>query len=241
LQATAALVIREKPSFADPCGWLDDETQKTRFLPFIFLNLLSIGFEIVLITLSHIMPLGCNGKILDSTPQPLEMKMKKYCLSLVLALLVLITLLGFFAQAQKRNNKEATNADGITLTDLGVTDAQKAKLKALWELKRQKHRQSIKDLRTLNRLAKDSVASTTEIRETLDKFRRARRKQAQDIEVAEDALIKTLPPRAQLHLTILGILDNGLTSRRDLASSQRGKKEVESQNRDDAQAEDQKK
>jgi hypothetical protein len=25
------LAIQEKPSFTDPCGWLDDETQKTRF------------------------------------------------------------------------------------------------------------------------------------------------------------------------------------------------------------------
>ena len=166
--------------------------------------------------------------------------MKKLWLSLVLSLLILMTLFGFFAQAQKRN-KDTTNANGITLTDLGVTDAQKTKLKALWELKRQKHIQSVKDLKTLNRLAKDSVASTTEIRETLNKFRHARRKQEQDIEVAEDELIKTLPPRAQLHLTILGILDNGLTPRRDLALSQRGKKQVESQNRDDAESENRKK
>ena len=165
--------------------------------------------------------------------------MKKFRLSLVFGLLVLATLLGFFAQAQKRNN-DTTRPDGITLTDLGVTDAQKVKLEALWKLKRQKHIQSVKDLKTLNRLAKDSVASTTTIRETLDKFRHVRRKQEQAIEVAEDELIKTLPPRAQLHLTIMGILDNGLP-RRNLALSQRGKKQVASQNRDDAESEKQKK
>ena len=165
--------------------------------------------------------------------------MKKFRLSLVLVLLVLTTVLVVFAQAQRRNN-ETTPPDGITLTDLGVTAAQKAKREALWKLKRQKHIQSVKDLKTLNRLAKDSVASTTEIRETLDKFRHARRKQEQTIETAEDELIKTLPPRAQLHLTIMGILDNGLP-RRNLTLARRGKKQVESQNRDDTESEKRKK
>ena len=112
------------------------------------------------------------------------------------------------------------------LTDLGVTEAEKSKLRLLWELKRQKQIQAIESLKKLNRLAKDPMTPVDEIRETLEKSRQKRRKQEQQIQVAEDELIKTLPLRAQLHLTILGILENGLTPRRSTMSQRRKKEGV---------------
>jgi hypothetical protein len=129
------------------------------------------------------------------------------------SLLILMTICGLFAWAQQ-NRQEASDTADLTLADLGVTEAQKEQLKALWELKRQKHIQAVAALKTLNRLAKDSIAPEKEIQEILENFRQNRQKQTQQIQAAEDELVKTLPPRAQLHLTILGVLDNGLAPRR---------------------------
>jgi hypothetical protein len=139
-------------------------------------------------------------------------------------LLILMTICGLFAWAQQ-NRQETSDTADLTLADLGVTEAQKEQLKALWELKRQKHIQAVAALKTLNRLAKDSIAPEKEIQEILENVRQNRQKQTQQIQATEDELIKTLPPHAQLHLTILGILDNGLTPRRAATLLQKGGKE----------------
>ncbi len=136
---------------------------------------------------------------------------KRYTIPVFL-LLILTASVGLLARAQK--TEEATEDRGITLTDLGVTEEQKAQLKALWELKRQKQIQAVKNLRVLNRLAKDPMASEEAIKEILEKFRQGHIEQEQKIKAGEDALIKTLPTRAQLHLTLLGVLENGLTHHR---------------------------
>ncbi len=115
-----------------------------------------------------------------------------------------------FAVAQKN---EDPAKEGITLADLGVTPEQKTQIDAMWKLKRQKHTQAVKDLKTLNRFVKDSLIDEKEIQETLKKFRTKRKGMQDQIDKAEEALIKTLSPRAQLHLTVLGILDNGLPRR----------------------------
>ncbi len=137
--------------------------------------------------------------------------MLKFCISFVLALLIFAAFFGFVTWAQK--TEEETKKEGLTLEALGVTAEQKARIKALWELKRQTHRQAIQSLKPLNRLAKDKIASDDQVRETLKKFRQQHLAQEQKVKIAEENLIKFLPPRAQLHLTILGVLDNGLIPR----------------------------
>ena len=122
-------------------------------------------------------------------------------------ILVCVALFGMMAWAQKNSSE---NQKGVTLADLGVTEAQRAEIEALWELKRQKQIRAIADLKTLNRLVRDSLAGDAEIQERLDAFRAKRKAIQEQIDEAEDALIETLPPRAQLHLTVLGVLDNGI-------------------------------
>ena len=134
--------------------------------------------------------------------------MRKLIVGVVCSLAVLAIVFGLMAQ----KNGAATE-DNVTLAQLGVTEAQKTQVKALWELKRQAHIQALNDLKILNRLARDKVASEDKIGETLQIRRQGRLTQKQEIQTAEEALIETLPVRAQLHLTILGVLDNGLTRR----------------------------
>ena len=136
--------------------------------------------------------------------------MRKLRIGVVCSLTVFAIVFGLMAQAQK---DDAAAEDNVTLAELGVTEAQKTQAKALWELKRQAHIQSLNDLKILNRLARDKVASEDKIGETLTKLRQQRLTKKQEIQSAEEALIETLPVRAQLHLTILGVLDNGLTRR----------------------------
>ena len=81
-----------------------------------------------------------------------------------------------FAWAQK---DEDTVKESLTLADLGVTSEQKIQINAMWKLKRQKHIQAIKDLKTVNRFVKDSLIGDDEIRETLEKFR-TKRQEMQD-------------------------------------------------------------
>ena len=128
----------------------------------------------------------------------------------ILAILICIALCGVIAWAQKSGSEEKK---GITLADLGVTAAQKGQLEALWDLKRQKDIQAINDLKTLNRLAKDSLVAEAEIQETLDEFRAKRKETQERIEEFEEELVQTLPTRAQLHLTLMGVLDNGIPRR----------------------------
>ena len=135
--------------------------------------------------------------------------MPKFYTSLILALLISAIFFGFLTWAQKTENEN----EGVTLEVLGVTAEQKAQIKALWELKRQRHRQAIENLRPLNRLVKDELASDDQVREILKKFHQQRLAQEQKVKMAEENLIESLPPRAQLHLTILGVLDNGLIPR----------------------------
>ena len=130
--------------------------------------------------------------------------MLKFYIGLVLALLVFAIFFGFVTWAQK--TEDGTKKEGVTAE-------QKAQIKALWELKRQRHRQAIENLRPLNRLAKDKMASDDQVREVLKKFRQQHLAQEQKVKIAEEDLIKSLPPRAQLHMTILGVLDNGLAPR----------------------------
>ena len=132
-----------------------------------------------------------------------------------------------FAVAQK---SEDPVKEGITLADLGVTPAQKTQIDAMWKLKRQKHIQAVKDLKTLNRFVKDTLIGEKEIKETLKKFRTKRKEMQDEIDKAEEALIETLSPRAQLHLTVLGILDNGLPRRttRTQADKEVGQKNSDS-------------
>ncbi len=115
-----------------------------------------------------------------------------------------------FAWAQKG---EDTVKESLTLADLGVTAEQKIQINVMWKLKRQKHIQAVEDLKTINRFVKDSLIGDDEIRETLEKFRTKRKEMQDQIDKAEKALTQTLSPRAQLHLTVLGILDNGLPRR----------------------------
>ena len=124
-----------------------------------------------------------------------------------LGILMCVALFGVIAWAQKNNNE---NQKGVTLADLGVTEAQKTQIEALWELKRQKQIQAVTDLKTLNRLVRDSLATDAEIQEKLDAFRAKRKGIQERIDEIEEALIQTLPARAQLHLTVLGVLDNGI-------------------------------
>ena len=137
----------------------------------------------------------------------------------ILGTLMCVTLFGVIALAQKSSKEEQK---GVTLADLGVTAAQQTEIKALWELKRQKQIQAVADLKTLNRLVRDSLAEDTEIQKTLDAFRLKRKEIQEQIDAIEEGLIQGLPPRAQLHLTVLGVLDNGIP--RKMARSQSGKK-----------------
>ena len=129
----------------------------------------------------------------------------------ILVILICVALFGVIAWAQKNNNGE--NREGTTLGDLGVTETQKAQLEELWDLKRQKDIQAINDLKTLNRLAKDSLVEDVEIQKTLDEFRAKRREVQKRIEAVEEELVQMLPTRAQLHLTLMGVLDNGVPRR----------------------------
>ena len=143
----------------------------------------------------------------------------RYTWKRTLGILMCVTVFGVIAWAQKSNNE---NQKGVTLSDLGVTEAQQTEIKALWELKRQKQIQAVADLKTLNRLVRDSLAEDTEIQETLDEFRLKRKDMQEGIDKIEEGLIQTLPPRAQLHLTVLGVLDNGIPRR--MSKSQTSKK-----------------
>ena len=125
-------------------------------------------------------------------------------------ILICVVLCGVLAWAQKSNDE---SQKGITLVDLGVTEEQKVQLEKLWDLKRQKDIQAINDLKTLNRLAKDSLVDDAAIQETLDKFRAKRKEMRGQIEEIEEELIQALPTKAQLHLTLMGVLDNGIPRR----------------------------
>ena len=136
-----------------------------------------------------------------------------------LGLLICVALFGVIAWAQKSNNE---SEKGVTLADLGVTEPQQNEIKALWELKRQNQIQAVANLKTLNRLVRDSLAEDAEIQETLDEFRMKRKEMQERIDKIEEGLIQTLPSRAQLHLTVLGVLDNGIP--RKMSKSQTSKK-----------------
>ena len=125
-------------------------------------------------------------------------------------ILICIAFCGVIAWAQKGSDD---NAEGVTLADLGVTETQRTELEILWKLKRQKQIQAVEDLKTLNRLAKDILAEESEIQKTLTEFRTKRKEAQQKIEKIEEGLLQTLPIRAQLHLTLLGVLDNGIPPR----------------------------
>lgn len=137
----------------------------------------------------------------------------------ILAILICVALFGVIAWAQKNNNGE--NREGTTLGDLGVTETQKAQLEELWNLKRQKDIQAINDLKTLNRLAKDSLVEDIEIQKTLDEFRAKRKEMQERIAEVEEELVQILPTRAQLHLTLMGVLDNGVPRRTKKTQTQK--------------------
>ncbi len=145
-----------------------------------------------------------------------------FIVSLLMSITACTALIGMWAWAQKA--EEPTENRAITLVDLGVTTEQTERIKALWELKRQKHIKAIENLRLLNRLAKDLVVSDDEIGETLKKLRQNLLDQEQKIKSSEEKLIEDLPSRAQLHLTILGVLENGLATRRFGTTSPTDKK-----------------
>ena len=155
--------------------------------------------------------------------------MRKLSIGALLSLTALAIAFGLMARAQK---DDAATEDSVTLAKLGVSEDQKTQIKALWELKRQAHIQALNDLKILNRLARDKVASEEKIGEALRKLRQRRLTTKQEIRTAEESLIETLPVRAQLHLTILGVLDNGLTRR---IGRTRGKEAAESTHTRDAE------
>lgn len=144
--------------------------------------------------------------------------MQKAWIQRTIGILAILVTCAVIAWAQKEK--------GTTLADLGVTEEQTTQIKAMWELKRQKQIQATKALQTLNHLAKDSHVADAEIQTTLAEMRAKRKALQQQIEEAEDALTQTLPPRAQLHLTLLGVLDNGLP-RRIVRQQNEKKKEAE--------------
>ena len=139
-----------------------------------------------------------------------------------IGILAMLAACGVIAWAQKNSSTEK----GTTLADLGVTEAQKTQIKAMWELKRQKQIQATKAMHILNQLAKDSLVEDATIQKTLAQMRAKRKETQQQIEQAEEALTETLPPRAQLHLTLLCVLDNGLP-RRIAPQQPKKKKEAE--------------
>jgi len=146
--------------------------------------------------------------------------MKNVWIKRTVGILMCVAICGVIAWAQKHGDPE----QGITLADLGVTDAQKTQIEEMWELKRQKQIQALDAWKILHRLAKDSLAEEAQIQEALDIFRAKRKELQVQIEETEDVLIQALPTRAQLHLTLLGVLDNGLPPR--IAKSQTQKKEA---------------
>ena len=155
--------------------------------------------------------------------------MRKLSIGALLSLTALAIAFGLMARAQK---DDAATEDSVTLAKLGVSETQKTQIKALWELKRQAHIQALNDLKILNRLARDKVASEEKIGEALRKLRQRRLTTKREIRLAEESLIETLPVRAQLHLTILGVLDNGLTRR---IGRTRGKEAAEDTHTRDAE------
>ena len=136
-----------------------------------------------------------------------------------ISIFICVALFGVIGWAQKGENK---NEQARTWADLGVTAAHQTQLEALWELKRQKEIQAVKDLKTLNRFAKDSLVTDAKIQETLDAFRAKREETQEQIEKMEAALLQSLPTQAQLHLTLFGILENGVPRR--ITKSQSSKK-----------------
>ena len=136
--------------------------------------------------------------------------MKNLWIKRTIQILGCVVLCSIFAWAQK---DEGLVKEGLTLTDLGVTAEQKTQIEAMWKLKRQKHLEAVKDLKTLNRLVKDLLIKDEEIRKTLEKFRAKRKELQKQIDKVEKEIIEVLSPRAQLHLTVLGVLDNGLPRR----------------------------
>ncbi|RKU26937.1 hypothetical protein C6497_12905 [Candidatus Poribacteria bacterium] len=139
-----------------------------------------------------------------------------------------IALCSIFAWAQKNSE---TQQGRISLAEIGVTPEQKSQIDAMWKLKLQKHRQAVEDLKTLNRYVKDTLMSEKEIKETLEKVRSKRKEMQDKIDKAEETLIKHLSPRAQLHLTVFGILDNGLPRRTTRTQTN---KKVEQKNSDNS-------
>ena len=146
--------------------------------------------------------------------------MKNIWIKRTVGIVMCVVLCGVIAWAQKNGDTEK----GITLADLGVTEAQKTQIEEMWELKRQKQIQALDAWKILNRLAKDSLAEEADIQEMLHQFRAKRKELQARIEETEDVLIQTLPTRAQLHLTLLGVLDNGLPPR--IAKSRTQKKDA---------------
>ena len=136
--------------------------------------------------------------------------MKHLWIKRVIQIMGCVVIFSIIAWAQK---DEELVKEGITLTDLGVTPELKTQIEAMWKLKRQKHLDAIKDLKTLNRLVKDSLIGDEEIRKTLEKFRNKRKELQKQIDKSETKLIEVLSPRAQLHLTVLGVFENGLARR----------------------------
>ena len=141
----------------------------------------------------------------------------------IVVILISVGLCGIIAWAQKSGDE---NKKGITLEDLGVTAAQKIQLENLWDLKRQKDIRAINDLKTLNRLAKDALVTETEIQDTLDAVRAKRKEIQGQIEERESELIQILPTRAQLHLTLMGVLDNGIPRRTKKAQPNKNTRET---------------
>ena len=136
--------------------------------------------------------------------------MKNLWIKRTIQIIGCVVLFSIIAWAQK---DEELVKEGITLTDLGVTTEQKTQIEGMWKLKRQKHIEAVKDLKTLNRLVKDSLIGDEEIRKTLEIFRLKRKELQKKIDKSETKLVEVLSPRAQLHLTVLGVLDNGLARR----------------------------
>ncbi len=136
--------------------------------------------------------------------------MKNLWIKRTIQIIGCVVLFSIIAWAQK---DEELVKEGITLTDLGVTTEQKTQIEGMWKLKRQKHIEAVKDLKTLNRLIKDPLIGDEEIRKTLETFRTKRKELQKKIDKSETKLVEVLSPRAQLHLTVLGVLDNGLARR----------------------------
>ncbi len=137
-----------------------------------------------------------------------------------MGIFICLALCSIIASAQKNGDEK----QGITLAELGVTPAQKTQIAAMWTLKRQKQMTAVEHLKILNRLSKDSDVTEAKIKETLEKTRAKRLERQKQIELHEDALLETLPIRAQLHLTLLGVLDNGLPPRIAKRQSEKVKK-----------------